>query len=335
VNGGALGGPATWYDVDADFIMTSSPTINASGDLEIRPAVTLKFDHATRLYVYGNLDIPGTASDGVLMTRRDPADEWFGLEFSSAGGGTLEYCTIEHATRYDGIAIYDNGSSGLHLDHCLLHENDYGLYVRDASPSLVNCQIINNNLYGIYMTGACIPIFGGSLSEWNDIYGNGGGLPDRDFCNGSEDISVPYVFWGETNHSLIEDLIHHRHDDPALGYVNLNPWTNSAHDTEYNGPTPVDDQSETQLPSVFRLGQNYPNPFNPATTISYDLPTDSHVELTVLDVAGRRLATLVDGPEKAGFKTVQWETRSLGSGIYLYRLRAGDFEQIRKMTLVR
>jgi hypothetical protein len=246
----------------------------------------------------------------------------------------LEYCTIEYVTRYNGYAIYANGGDA-HLEHCDLHENDYGLYVRNASPSLVNCRITDNNEYGIYMSGACTPSFGSSLSEWNDIYNNGGGTPDRDLCNGTEDVHARYVYWGTVTEAAIENLVHHEPDDAALGHVFCSPWTNAAHDTEYTGgPSAVEDP-EVPLPTVFRLGQNQPNPFNPITTISYDLPVAGHVELTILDVAGRRLATLVDQEEEAGFKTVRWEARRLGSGTYLYRIKAGAFEQIRKMTLVR
>jgi len=89
------------------------------------------------------------------------------------------------------------------------------------------------------------------------------------------------------------------------------------------------------LPTVYALAQNAPNPFNPLTAIQYALPQDSPVRLTIFDVSGRRIATLVDGFQEAGHKTVLWDARDQGSGIYLYRIEAGDFSETRKMTLLK
>jgi len=89
------------------------------------------------------------------------------------------------------------------------------------------------------------------------------------------------------------------------------------------------------LPKEFALSQNYPNPFNPMTQIRYALPRDCQARLEVYNVVGQRVATLVDGKQKAGYKTVKWNASSFSSGIYFYRLQAGDFVQTRKMVLLR
>ena len=101
------------------------------------------------------------------------------------------------------------------------------------------------------------------------------------------------------------------------------------------GSTPVGD-----VPAVAGLGQNYPNPFNPSTTISFELPRDGRARLQVYDARGGLVRTLIDGQRPAGPQSVVWDGRdgagrAMASGVYLYRLSAGDLVQQRKMTLVK
>lgn len=94
------------------------------------------------------------------------------------------------------------------------------------------------------------------------------------------------------------------------------------------------------IPRVFALYSNAPNPFNPLTTIRFDMPRSAQVHLEILDVSGRRVRTLVDGTVDAGARSVVWDGRDgsgqpVGSGMYFYKLDAGDFHATRKMTLLK
>ncbi|MBT8402041.1 MAG: T9SS type A sorting domain-containing protein [Rhodothermia bacterium] len=95
----------------------------------------------------------------------------------------------------------------------------------------------------------------------------------------------------------------------------------------------IADQDE--LPSGFAVSQNYPNPFNPTTTISYEISSASAVVLSVYDVLGRRVLTLDQGAKPAGSHEVSLDAAGLPSGMYLYRLEAGDYVQARRMVLLR
>jgi hypothetical protein len=90
-----------------------------------------------------------------------------------------------------------------------------------------------------------------------------------------------------------------------------------------------------QKPDAFELFQNYPNGFNPTTQIRYALPFDIDVSLKVYDMLGRVVATLVEENQSAGFKTVEFNADKLSSGIYIYRLIAGDFTAVKKMIIVK
>jgi hypothetical protein len=89
------------------------------------------------------------------------------------------------------------------------------------------------------------------------------------------------------------------------------------------------------LPSEFALLTNYPNPFNASTVISYQLPTTSHVKLEIYNISGRKVATLVDSKEQGGYRSVTWDASEVSSGVYFYKLTAGDFTQTRRMMLVK
>lgn len=97
---------------------------------------------------------------------------------------------------------------------------------------------------------------------------------------------------------------------------------------------------QESIPQDFSLSQNYPNPFNPETDISYALPTDCQVKITIYNVAGQNVRTLVDEHQTTGFKTIHWngkdnEGKELASGVYFYKIQAGAFTDSRKMILMK
>jgi len=102
---------------------------------------------------------------------------------------------------------------------------------------------------------------------------------------------------------------------------------------------PITGKEEIQDIVEYELGQNYPNPFNPTTTISYSIEQGGHVNLTVYNLLGSEVAVLVDKYQSAGRHSIEFSTENLintiGSGIYLYTLKAGSFYQTRKMILLR
>lgn len=92
---------------------------------------------------------------------------------------------------------------------------------------------------------------------------------------------------------------------------------------------------DTGLPQSFDLKQNYPNPFNPTTRIAFDLPQAANVELTVYDMLGRKVATMVNERMNAGRHSMEFDASRLASGMYIYRIKAGSFTSIKKMMLIK
>jgi len=89
------------------------------------------------------------------------------------------------------------------------------------------------------------------------------------------------------------------------------------------------------MPHLYSLQQNYPNPFNPVTIIRYALPENNHVTLKLYDVLGREIATLINGDISAGEHQIEWNAGNLPSGIYYYRIQAGNFTETKKLLLTK
>lgn len=97
----------------------------------------------------------------------------------------------------------------------------------------------------------------------------------------------------------------------------------------------VEEKKEAAIPTEFSLSQNYPNPFNPTTTVQFGLPKSSEVKLVVYDLSGRVVAELANGKFEAGYHKIAFDGARLVSGIYYYRLKAGDFTSVKKLTLLK
>ena len=100
-------------------------------------------------------------------------------------------------------------------------------------------------------------------------------------------------------------------------------------------PTDVDEEQIPEMPMQFLLSQNYPNPFNATTVIQYNLPSASNVRIDIYDILGRKVETLVQGEQPAGYHQVVWDTEDISSGMYFYRIQAGEYAETRKMVVLK
>jgi len=100
-------------------------------------------------------------------------------------------------------------------------------------------------------------------------------------------------------------------------------------------PTAVSQEVSSGLPENYAMHGAYPNPFNPSTTIQFDLPTRSIVKMSVYDISGRLVATLVDGYRDAGYHQVTFDANGMASGMYLLKMQADDFNAVSKLLLIK
>lgn len=99
--------------------------------------------------------------------------------------------------------------------------------------------------------------------------------------------------------------------------------------------TAVETEEDATIPSVFKLDQNYPNPFNPSTVIKFGVPERSNVLLKIYDILGEEVATLVKEEMDAGWYSIDFNASGYSTGVYIYRMQAGNYINTKKMILVK
>ncbi len=212
----------------------------------------------------------------------------------------------------------------------------YGGTDMDATPDV----IIENTLFNFGKSAACAGNMNHDdyddimVSDENNIYFFFGGTemdtePDytlhiSDYFDGIQSISLA----GDVNYDGYKDILVSSIDhtgDTRIGKIYL-----------YSGNLNTTDiKSEQILPTQYELFQNYPNPFNPTTTIRYEVPESGHVTITVYNMLGRKITTLVNGNQSAGLNKVEFNASDLVSGIYYYKMKTEKTIIVKKMILLK
>ena len=144
-------------------------------------------------------------------------------------------------------------------------------------------------------------------------------------------IEISKIDFNQTHYNLISDG-----DNGAIVSWDDPRYTNDIYAERLLGDgTLTSIEEEGFILNNFLLKQNYPNPFNPSTKISYALPQNSFVELKIFNLLGQQIATLVNQEKSAGTYEVNFDASNLPSGVYIYKLQAGEYVQTRKMVLLK
>ena len=177
---------------------------------------------------------------------------------------------------------------------------------------------------------------------------------DPGFMNAQPGFKVFSQNTSDTSITLSNDLIYNIYSEALDDTVSYFRWSVDVTDglhvlrRDYHNALPIAvnyslvelSVEESIMPKEFALHQNYPNPFNPSTFLHYDLPEEGLVDITIYDMMGRVVKTLVNGSQTAGFKSIQWNATNdrnepVSAGLYLYTIQAGEFRQAKKMILLK
>jgi photosystem II stability/assembly factor-like uncharacterized protein len=205
----------------------------------------------------------------------------------------------------------------------------------NSHPSLSWSADPVSGSYLIYRYACPYPAGGGSPIGPLSLGGCGGGTD----CNPHPE-SAPYPLLAttlQTSYTDLDVIVNKTGANTAYFYeVRRADYSNKVNVLSNVGQKAAHVAgNEVALPRETALEANYPNPFNPVTEIRYSLAQDVQVTLKVIDILGREVATLADGFQQAGYKSVTFDASSLPSGVYFYRLQAGKFVNVRKMLLMK
>ena len=223
----------------------------------------------------------------------------------------------------------ENISDLSHLNELNLQNNELYGSIPPAIVNMISLKILSlsNNQF----TGS-IPSDIGSLTNLENLHLNDNelsGLIPESFCELTIMLSPIFIDWANFSY-LYENNLCFPHPNCIAGLV-------GSQDTSDCEPLGL---ADFQIPSQYSLHQNYPNPFNPVTTIQYELPKDSFVNIHIYDLNGRLVNTLISQIQAPGYKAINWNGvdsngKTVSAGLYLYEIQAGDFRQVRKMVLLK
>ena len=319
------------YNSDGEIINTSLSDNDDNG-IFINLNSEITFDNCL---IVGNDDSGIHTLNSEIIVKNSLIA--FNQAINNDGGGIR--CRNNTHTEVDRCTIYRNYSG----------ENGAGISVENYMPLILKNSIVTENSGngGVYgFTGSCAITFSDFYNNENgDIIGHlSPGLAVITTVNANGDSCDIF-------HNIFEDpLFYSTTGDSAYYLTSGSPCIdagdpNSPLDPDgtradmgayyFDQSSLVGDTPHNPFPTAYALLPPYPNPFNPTTALSYQLTADSYVELTVYDIAGREVGSLVDGYQPAGYYEVAFDGSALASGVYFARLTAGDFKQVQKLLLIK
>jgi parallel beta-helix repeat protein len=339
-------------------IYNSSPTITnntISGNI-----FPIRLQDGGYPTISGN-DLSGNTHVGIGVRVVDLYGDWvlpnYSVPYFPYSGG-ISLSTGYTLTISSGVTVEMYYSDDVYITNGTLYCNgvtfkgDSRIYFNetDSVGTITNCTldgvnidvfnsspiITNNTITGIDDDAGIYIFDGGSPNptiQFNDIFGNAAGLWNDE---PSVIITAESNWWGDPSGPYHPTLNPGGLGNLVSDNVDFDPWSTSPNQSGIVR----DETGCREKPSAFSLYQNCPNPFNPTTNIEFDLPRSGPVRIEIFNILGQKIRTLVNEHMKAGHWLVDWDGKDdngndVSSGIYFYRLQAGEFTQTKKMILLR
>ncbi|MBD3233238.1 MAG: DUF4397 domain-containing protein [candidate division Zixibacteria bacterium] len=204
------------------------------------------------------------------------------------------------APTVDVVPLYEDLTYGEFSDYAMIPADEYVLAIKPADDSTITVAEFIADLSGLG-GGTAVVFASGFLAPENNQNGEAFGL------------------WAALPNGTVVEF----------------PVVQGSVPTPINDEEALNREGNSELPTEFALKQNYPNPFNPSTSITFSLPSSSQVDLRVFNMLGQEVEALVNGQMDAGVHQITFDASNLTSGVYFYKLTAGDYKETKKMMFVK
>ena len=262
------------------------------------------------------LGFAGTTDGHVFKcTSLNPANginTWTDISPSGNNASYVRRITVDPSNQQNIYVCYSGyNNNGLFPTKHIWYSGNQGSTWADISGDLpdvpVHSLLVDNNVSTTLYIGTEIGVYQSTNRGTNWVSASSG-MP-------------PYV--------PVDELVYQK------GTSYLFAFTHGRGVFVTSSATAVRSDEVSNIPSNFELSQNYPNPFNPSTSIKYSIPVDANVKVSIYNIKGELVTTLVNQFQKAGYYTATFNGTDLSSGVYLYKVEAGNFNQVKKMVLLK
>ncbi len=311
-------GGATWVDIDNPMVQQTNKHINM-------------------MHVASDGTIYAGGSSGIIMRSTDDGDTW--EEVDNEASNTVYSMTV--LSNGLGFACMNRSTFAISkttaLDSFKVVDPDFGYAVFRS--------VKERN--GVVIVGGSDAVFRTTVDDLDTLYEvftepDGSDFYAVEFVNdttiyavGSKGIVYRSLDTGDTWEKMSTAAEDYESTLSALAYNGDKLYAVGQNGIVMSYDIDEGEVAVDAVPDEFALSQNYPNPFNPETTVKFAIPNDEMVSLNVYNITGRKVAELIKGQMKAGYYNVNFDAGMLPSGIYIYRLKAGDNTAVRKMTLMK
>jgi hypothetical protein len=317
-------GTSVWETTDGGYILAGYTNSFGAGGQDFYLVKTDEDGQALWTRTYG-----GGQDDAAYSIQQTPDEGYIvaGLTYSS-GAGEADFYLVRVPKISLTLTIVAGDTVVAHHDRLCYH-----LICRSYTPDYlslwfkVEVQLPNGQMYGPIFGPARFGMFGNGISEGDMCHRVPAPAPVGDYWLFAEAYNAEY--------SAIDSMAFTVTGDGGIAGLSfpLGEWETLL--ARIGDWTPLGAVAETGLPTRYAPSRNHPNPFNARTTIKYQLPVESYVKLEVYNLLGQKVATLADEKQAAGYRSVIWDASEVSSGLYFYRLTAGDYTDTRRMMLVK
>jgi photosystem II stability/assembly factor-like uncharacterized protein len=264
--------------------------------------------------------------NGTILRTTNGGNTWVS-QINPLSGTLLDLWGIFFTTSNKGIATGENGTilrtTNGGNNWSLISSNKGNRLWSDSFGKTLSGIIFQDNIYDNY--GLYSVFFGDTLTGMITGYTTSNGLLLKTIDGG--------ITWVTQSNDTTPSLLGIGMKGPKNAFA-VGQGGKILHTTTGGNPIGIEPIS-SEIPNGYFLSQNYPNPFNPKTIINFRLPTNNYVTLTIYDILGHKVSTLVNEELKAGTYQVDWDASNYTSGVYFYKLTAGDYTDTKRVVLIK